>query len=197
MDSHLEGKFSTEDARIVVNLASQCLQYEPKERPSTKDLLSTLGPLQQPKCDVRNWNCLPQFFLLLPVFGLKKKFLHFIRFHLMSCLEFRSTRKLRLSQSVLYLQWERPVQGWISRQSIRFWSWHTIGTMKELTRYSDSFHKHLPTFEYSEWMLQTNKCSYLFKNGRNKWKKCSKQGSEETLHFAIQSLKQHWTSIRR
>lgn len=60
MDSHLEGKFSTEDARVVVNLASQCLQYEPKERPNTKDLLSTLSPLQ-PKCDVRNWNC-PFFF---------------------------------------------------------------------------------------------------------------------------------------
>lgn len=53
MDSHLEGKFSTEDARVVVNLASQCLQYEPKERPSTKDLISTLCPLQ-PKSDVRN-----------------------------------------------------------------------------------------------------------------------------------------------
>lgn len=56
MDSHLEGKFSTEDARVVVNLASQCLQYEPKERPNTKDLISTLSPLQ-PKSDVRNWNC--------------------------------------------------------------------------------------------------------------------------------------------
>lgn len=69
MDSHLEGKFSTEDARVVVNLASQCLQYEPKERPNTKDLLSTLSPLQ-PKCDVRNWNC-PFYSLLLYVFGLK------------------------------------------------------------------------------------------------------------------------------
>ena len=53
MDSHLEGKFSTEDARIVVSLASQCLQYEPGERPSIKDLISTLGPLQT-KSDVRN-----------------------------------------------------------------------------------------------------------------------------------------------
>ncbi|KAI5647732.1 hypothetical protein M9H77_33737 [Catharanthus roseus] len=54
MDSHLEGKFSTEDARVVVNLASQCLQYEPKERPSTKDLISTLRPLQ-PKSDVPSY----------------------------------------------------------------------------------------------------------------------------------------------
>ncbi|KAH9609798.1 hypothetical protein KSS87_017568 [Heliosperma pusillum] len=42
MDSHLEGKFSTEEATVVVNLASQCLQYEPRERPNTKDLVSTL-----------------------------------------------------------------------------------------------------------------------------------------------------------
>lgn len=45
MDSHLEGKFSTEFAIVVVNLASKCLQYEPRERPSTKELVSTLAPL--------------------------------------------------------------------------------------------------------------------------------------------------------
>lgn len=45
MDSHLEGKFSAEDSNAVVNLASQCLQYEPRERPNTKDLVSTLSPL--------------------------------------------------------------------------------------------------------------------------------------------------------
>lgn len=45
MDSHLEGKFSTEEATVVVNLASQCLQYEPRDRPNTKDLVSTLSPL--------------------------------------------------------------------------------------------------------------------------------------------------------
>ncbi|OWM84005.1 hypothetical protein CDL15_Pgr004436 [Punica granatum] len=46
MDSHLEGKFSTEEATVVVNLAFQCLQYEPRERPKTKDLVNTLAPLQ-------------------------------------------------------------------------------------------------------------------------------------------------------
>ena len=51
MDSHLEGKFSTDEATIVVDLASKCLQYEPKERPSTKDLVTTLAPLQT-KSDV-------------------------------------------------------------------------------------------------------------------------------------------------
>ncbi|XP_021776303.1 probable serine/threonine-protein kinase At4g35230 [Chenopodium quinoa] len=45
MDSHLEGKFSTEEATVVVDLASKCLQYEPRERPNTKDLVSTLAPL--------------------------------------------------------------------------------------------------------------------------------------------------------
>ncbi|CAN1307824.1 Serine/threonine-protein kinase BSK1 [Linum perenne] len=38
--------FSTEEATTVVGLASQCLQYEPRERPSTKELVSTLSPLQ-------------------------------------------------------------------------------------------------------------------------------------------------------
>ncbi|KAI4321666.1 hypothetical protein MLD38_035023 [Melastoma candidum] len=51
MDSHLEGNFSTEEATVVFELASQCLQYEPRERPNTKDLVSTLAPLQN-KSDV-------------------------------------------------------------------------------------------------------------------------------------------------
>lgn len=46
MDSHLEGKFSTEEATVVVNLAFQCLQYEPRERPKTKDIVDMLAPLQ-------------------------------------------------------------------------------------------------------------------------------------------------------
>ncbi|XWS62580.1 hypothetical protein CRYUN_Cryun06bG0023200 [Craigia yunnanensis] len=57
MDSHLEGNFSTEEATVVVGLASQCLQYEPRERPSTKDLVATLAPLQT-KPDV------PSYFML-------------------------------------------------------------------------------------------------------------------------------------
>ncbi|XP_024032642.1 probable serine/threonine-protein kinase At4g35230, partial [Morus notabilis] len=55
MDSHLEGKFSTEEATVVVNLASKCLQYEPRERPSTKELVSTLSPLHT-KPDVSNFS---------------------------------------------------------------------------------------------------------------------------------------------
>lgn len=46
MDSHLEGHFSTEEATVVFDLASECLQYEPRERPNTKDLVATLAPLQ-------------------------------------------------------------------------------------------------------------------------------------------------------
>ncbi|KAL6506620.1 Serine/threonine-protein kinase bsk1 [Orobanche hederae] len=46
MDSHLEGNFSTEEATAVFDLASKCLQYEPRERPKTKDLVLTLSPLQ-------------------------------------------------------------------------------------------------------------------------------------------------------
>ncbi|CAL4937501.1 unnamed protein product [Urochloa decumbens] len=46
MDSHLEGNYSTEEATTLVDLASQCLQYEPRDRPNTKKLVSVLGPLQ-------------------------------------------------------------------------------------------------------------------------------------------------------
>ncbi|XP_024990947.1 serine/threonine-protein kinase BSK1-like isoform X1 [Cynara cardunculus var. scolymus] len=54
MDSHLEGNFSTDEATTVVELASKCLQYEPKDRPSIKDLVATLAPLQT-KCDVPSY----------------------------------------------------------------------------------------------------------------------------------------------
>uniref|UniRef100_A0A803NBF3 non-specific serine/threonine protein kinase n=1 Tax=Chenopodium quinoa TaxID=63459 RepID=A0A803NBF3_CHEQI len=54
MDSHLEGNFSNEEATVVFNLASQCLQYEPRERPNVKDLFTTLAPLQN-KADVPSY----------------------------------------------------------------------------------------------------------------------------------------------
>ena len=46
MDSHLDGKFSTEEATLVFELASQCLQYEPRNRPSIRELVAALTPLQ-------------------------------------------------------------------------------------------------------------------------------------------------------
>ncbi|KAL5218715.1 hypothetical protein ABZP36_019399 [Zizania latifolia] len=46
LDSHLEGKYSTEEATALVDLASQCLQYEPRDRPKTEKLVSILEPLQ-------------------------------------------------------------------------------------------------------------------------------------------------------
>lgn len=47
MDSCLEGQFSDNDATELVRLASRCLQYEPRERPNPKSLVSTLLPLQK------------------------------------------------------------------------------------------------------------------------------------------------------
>lgn len=46
MDSHLEGNYSTDGATTLVDLASQCLQYEPRDRPNIKKLVSVLEPLQ-------------------------------------------------------------------------------------------------------------------------------------------------------
>ncbi|XP_071698359.1 serine/threonine-protein kinase BSK1-like [Rutidosis leptorrhynchoides] len=54
MESHLEGNFSTDEATILVDLASKCLQYEPKDRPTINDLVATLAPLQT-KCDVPSY----------------------------------------------------------------------------------------------------------------------------------------------
>ncbi|KAI5353602.1 hypothetical protein L3X38_006496 [Prunus dulcis] len=54
MDSHLEGNFSTEQATVVFDLASRCLQYEPRERPNTKGLVATVAPLQN-KSDVPSY----------------------------------------------------------------------------------------------------------------------------------------------
>lgn len=56
------------------------------------------------------------------------------RFHLMSCLEFQSMRKLHQHRNARFPQWVRLVQGWISQLSISCWLWHTIEMMKELMR---------------------------------------------------------------
>lgn len=47
MDSSLEGQYANEDATLLVELASKCLQYEAKDRPDIKFLLSEVAPLQK------------------------------------------------------------------------------------------------------------------------------------------------------
>ncbi|KAK7274469.1 hypothetical protein RIF29_15560 [Crotalaria pallida] len=46
-DSCLEGQFSDDDGTELVRLASRCLQYEPRERPNPKSLVTALAPLQK------------------------------------------------------------------------------------------------------------------------------------------------------
>ncbi|PON43055.1 Brassinosteroid signaling kinase [Parasponia andersonii] len=46
-DSCLEGQFSDDDGTELVRLASRCLQYEPRERPNPKSLVTALTPLQK------------------------------------------------------------------------------------------------------------------------------------------------------
>lgn len=48
-DSCLEGQFSDDDGTELVRLASRCLQYEPRERPTPKSLVSALTSLQKEK----------------------------------------------------------------------------------------------------------------------------------------------------
>lgn len=47
MDSSLEGQYANEDATALVELASKCLQYEAKDRPDVKFLLTAVTPLQK------------------------------------------------------------------------------------------------------------------------------------------------------
>ncbi|XVF51493.1 hypothetical protein PTKIN_Ptkin04bG0189500 [Pterospermum kingtungense] len=47
IDSCLEGQFSDDDGTELVRLASRCLQYEARERPNPKSLVSSLIPLQR------------------------------------------------------------------------------------------------------------------------------------------------------
>ncbi|XVF68886.1 hypothetical protein PTKIN_Ptkin11bG0037100 [Pterospermum kingtungense] len=47
MDSCLEGHLSNDDGTEVMRLASRCLQYEPRERPNVKSLVTALTPLQK------------------------------------------------------------------------------------------------------------------------------------------------------
>ncbi|KAK8947844.1 putative serine/threonine-protein kinase [Platanthera guangdongensis] len=49
MDSSLEGQYTDEDATKLVELASECLQFEAKDRPNSKFLLSAVEPLQKQK----------------------------------------------------------------------------------------------------------------------------------------------------
>ncbi|KAF5744548.1 serine/threonine-protein kinase [Tripterygium wilfordii] len=66
MDSCLEGPFSNEDGTDLVRLASRCLQYEARERPNVKSLVTALFPLQK---ETEVW---PSFIircLFCPVYG--------------------------------------------------------------------------------------------------------------------------------
>lgn len=47
MDSCLEGHFSIEDGTELVKIASRCLQYEPRERPNPKSIVTSLNALQK------------------------------------------------------------------------------------------------------------------------------------------------------
>nr|XP_043620627.1 serine/threonine-protein kinase BSK5-like [Erigeron canadensis] len=46
-DSCLEGHFSNDDGAELVKIASRCLQYEPRERPTAKAVVASLAALQK------------------------------------------------------------------------------------------------------------------------------------------------------
>lgn len=49
MDSSLEGQYTDEDASKLIDLASKCLQFEARDRPNSKFLLSAVASLQKQK----------------------------------------------------------------------------------------------------------------------------------------------------
>lgn len=49
MDSSLDGQYANDDATKLVELASKCLQFEARERPDIKFLLTSVAPLQKQK----------------------------------------------------------------------------------------------------------------------------------------------------
>lgn len=46
LDPHLKGKYPIEEATALVQLASQCLRYEPKARPTIAGVFATLVEVQ-------------------------------------------------------------------------------------------------------------------------------------------------------
>ncbi|CAI9292364.1 unnamed protein product [Lactuca saligna] len=50
MDSSLEGQYGDEDATAMVELASKCLQYEGRDRPDIKFLLTSVAPSKTDRC---------------------------------------------------------------------------------------------------------------------------------------------------
>ncbi|KAM0942291.1 putative protein kinase RLK-Pelle-RLCK-XII-1 family [Dioscorea sansibarensis] len=53
LDSHLKGKYPFKEATALVQLASQCLQYHPKDRPTLTGVIATLEEIQS-KAGVSN-----------------------------------------------------------------------------------------------------------------------------------------------
>lgn len=47
MDSCLEGHFTNDDGTELMRLATRCLQYEARERPNTKSIVTALMSLQK------------------------------------------------------------------------------------------------------------------------------------------------------
>ncbi|KAL0801190.1 hypothetical protein Bca101_056366 [Brassica carinata] len=57
IDSHLEGNYPDEEAATVFELASKCLEKNPKDRPEIKDIISVLATLQH-RVDVPSYEML-------------------------------------------------------------------------------------------------------------------------------------------
>lgn len=64
LDSSLEGQYANEDATALVELASKCLQYEARDRPDIKFLLTAVAPLQKKEVTSQFFLYLYRFFPL-------------------------------------------------------------------------------------------------------------------------------------
>lgn len=62
-DSCLEGQFSNDEGTELVRLATRCLNYEARERPNPKSLVTALIPLQKDTEVSLSFQVLNGFFL--------------------------------------------------------------------------------------------------------------------------------------
>ena len=74
LDSSLEGQYVDEDATKLIELASKCLQFEPRDQPNSKFLLTFVARLQKQMEEIS--------------FLFTKSVIYMMSYHLLSVLEF-------------------------------------------------------------------------------------------------------------
>ena len=100
MDSYLEGQYSSDEGVELVRLASRCLQFEPRERPSVRNLVTLLTALQK-QAEVSSMCIVFIFFFLI-----KFVFFHEGTILLAICMQFAICYKFVELLDLFYLLYD-------------------------------------------------------------------------------------------